>query len=309
MGGLTGVALANASLDVAFHDKNIKISHKQLINNINISNIRYYSTNSKNILNINHYIYAFFVGLFDGDGSIQVNHWKALHLQFRLVIKLKNLPNNLIILLKLSNFLGGNIKILTGFVLWVINDSLKIIHFIKIFDKYPLITNHKRFQLAFLKSIYEIYKKDKKLAINLYINDRNSKYNMNLYIIYYNINYTSQNYYTLINYPLFNYKDNLNLFEYKYINNWFAGFTEAEGCFVNRKNGNYSFIIAQNDKLLINFIKNYFNINNKIIINKKTYILETYKKDNLLLFISFFNKYLLQGNKLFQYNNWKKIIN
>ena len=39
-------------------------------------------------------IEPYFIGLLEGDGSIQVNQWKKRTLQFRVVIKLKNTPAN-----------------------------------------------------------------------------------------------------------------------------------------------------------------------------------------------------------------------
>ena len=57
------------------------------------------------------YLKKFWVGLMDGDGSIQVNHWRKKNLQFRLVIKLKNCVSNIIMLKNIQKAVGGYITI------------------------------------------------------------------------------------------------------------------------------------------------------------------------------------------------------
>ena len=59
----------------------------------------------------NDHIEKFWVGLMDGDGSIQVNHWRNKNLQYRLVIKLSNLESNVKMLKLISNQLTGHVRI------------------------------------------------------------------------------------------------------------------------------------------------------------------------------------------------------
>ena len=59
----------------------------------------------------NEYIKKFWVGLMDGDGSIQVNHWREKSLQYRLVIKLKYDTLNYDMLNLISKTIGGYVRI------------------------------------------------------------------------------------------------------------------------------------------------------------------------------------------------------
>ena len=294
-GGVTGVMLANASVDIAFHDTILIIiiyfiTYKYYNNYIN--NIKYYNNiKNINIKNINkEYIHKYWVGLMDGDGSIQVNHWKYQSLQYRLIIKLNNNLANYNMLITISYYIGGNVKIVSNdkFIIWVVNDKKEILIIIKIFDKYPLLTSHKICQLQFLHNCL-----NNNNNINNYFIHRNNKYNNQINII--------------------NKFNNIKLNDNKNIHNywkeWLSGFIEAEGCFSIRKNNFHSFSISQNyDNYLLNWIKEYFYINNKIhIINNKLYIIEVYKKDIIKNnIINHCNNNPLLGNKLIQFNEFIK---
>jgi hypothetical protein len=60
------------------------------------------------------YIKMFWVGLMDGDGSIQVNHWRNKSLQFRVIIKLSNIKSNYNMLIDIAKVIGGSVRITRG---------------------------------------------------------------------------------------------------------------------------------------------------------------------------------------------------
>lgn len=232
----------------------------------------------------------------DGDGSIQVNHWRSKNLQYRLIIKLKYNKNNYNMLLLIKNVIGGNVNILKdkSFVIWVVNNKKDIIRIINIFKEYPLLTSSKQAQLNFLKLNL------KNNNIDWYLKNRNLKYS-NL-----------SNYQNIIKNLLNKYKTNDN---YTYFDPWLSGFIEVEGCFSLRlNNNNHSFSISQNNDLyLLEFIKDYFNATNNIReikkLNKSFYLLEIYKKSILNNIINHCNINPLLGFKYESYYYFYKNFN
>jgi LAGLIDADG endonuclease/Cytochrome C and Quinol oxidase polypeptide I len=269
IGGLTGVVLANASLDIAFHDTNFYLNSVEALFISSIEN--------KINKNENEYIKMFWVGLMDGDGSIQVNHWNKKSLQYRLVIKLSNINSNYNMLIKIAKVIGGSVRI-TGKdkdVIWVVNKKETIQDIIKIFDTYAPLTSKKICQLEFLKQC--LFKN----SVDWYLTNRNLKYSNQITIINSNLLGSDFN-----NLP-------------PYFNGWISGFIEAEGCFSIRKNNNHSFSIGQNDDYyLINGIKNFFNTTNTVRNSYSNfYLLEIYKKETLKHIFTHFNNYPLLGEK------------
>lgn len=227
------------------------------------------------------FIKIFWVGLMDGDGSIQVNHWHKKSLEYRLIIKLSYLISNYNMLIQISKVIGGRVRIVekNKSVIWVVDKKETIIKIINIFDIYPPLTSRKLCQLRFLK---ECMLRD---SVDWYFRNRNNKYNSQQSII------------------------NIGLGEElpHYFKEWLSGFVEAEGCFCTRKVHHPSFSIGQkNDVYLINAIKKYFGGTNSVrILPRDFYFWEVYKKEVLIKIINHFHNYPLLGNKTKSFEKWK----
>ncbi len=324
IGGLTGVMLSNASIDVAFHDR-IFIYYVSfflytlynIYNNYTNNNTAHkgrhcanasYNNDINNLVSFidkNEYIKMFWVGLMDGDGSIQVNHWRKKNLQYRLIIKLSNLESNYNMLILIAKVIGGTVRISKkkDNVIWVVDSKESIKDIIKIFDKYPLLTSRKICQINFMKKCMKLnympaeggYPRE--AGLDWYLLNRNYKYNDQLNIINtFNLKLKNKSF---INALPEGHGIHHIVKHSEYFKCWLSGFIEAEGCFSIRLNKSNSFSIGQNDDFyLIEEIKQFFNATNSVRNSYKNfYCLEIYKKIILNNIITHCSNYPLLGEK------------
>ena len=86
-------------------------------------------------MNKTTYSFPFFLGLLEGDGSIQVNHWRKRILQFRILIKLKYTEDNYRMLTEIGDELNiVNVHIRNDYVLLIEDEKRKLKLLIKRID-------------------------------------------------------------------------------------------------------------------------------------------------------------------------------
>ena len=110
-----------------------------------------------------------------------------------------------------------------------------------------------------------------------------------------------------------NFSDIINL---SYFNNWFVGFTIAEGSFHIKSNGRAHYSIVQSGlenaqiiKAIHYFIKGPESLDYKVSIeNDKVYRISFSSKKDLLFIINFFENNELLGLKKLQFDNWKSYV-
>ena len=95
IGGVTGVILANASIDLALHDTYL----------LTIFMIAHPYNKEQ--------LFQFFIGLLEGEGTITVDILRKTKLRVRIVIALKNDFNNLNMLNLFKSHIGGGYIIIS----------------------------------------------------------------------------------------------------------------------------------------------------------------------------------------------------
>jgi hypothetical protein len=263
MGGVTGVVLANASLDIAFHDKMLSGSIFPLTSD---------------------YIRKFWVGLMDGDGSLQVNHTHSKYVNYRVTLKLKDTPANREMLDIFPPHIGGKTRPDTvSSYRWVCDHPQKCGEILKVYGSYPPLHSRMIHKLAFFRA--SLAQKD----IHWYLAHRSQ---MNGFAG-----------------PL----KPQSLLHCGYYPEWVSGFIEAEGSFHVRSNGNHSFSIGQKKEAhLLASIRDYFQIRSSVRLHTSQvqdfYSLEVYEKATLGRMVKHFETYPLLGEKALSLRQFKNLL-
>lgn len=216
---------------------------------------------------------AYWVGLLDGEGSIEVNHWRKKVLQYRIKIKLINSQENENMLKLLSKHVGGRVLSDLKYVRWVEDDKKRIKELLNILEEFPPLTKRINSQIKFMKECF------KHNNLDLYFLNRNFKYS----------NYLP---YDFSSFP-------------SYYPSWLSGYIEAEGSFSKKKVKSLT-IGEKGDKEVLESIKKYFKIENKIYSkNNNLFLFKVYKSSILLNILEHIDQFPLLGAKNNSFQTFK----
>lgn len=251
---------------------------------------------------------AFFLGLLEADGNIQVSHANKKQLTFGITIKLKNTPENYDMLRRIKEEFGMFTLIITNNNRVVLSETKKenLLKLVSMIDKYGLILFYARTRYAFFKYCllqrisYSEFMLLKAKSIAFLPEELKVSRNANEIALARN----SRQYLRIPGNDLMHYSVEVIL-QKPHFQNWLCGFIEGEGCFCIRKNGNHSFTIAQKDDVyIINAIKAFFKIPNNVQLKpRNVFLIETYNyvsKRRILDFLNAPEQIGLLGEKKLQ---------
>nr|YP_008816008.1 putative LAGLIDADG homing endonuclease [Closterium baillyanum]AGZ90274.1 putative LAGLIDADG homing endonuclease [Closterium baillyanum] len=184
------------------------------------------------------YIVQFWIGLMDGDGSIQVNHWCRSLLQYRIVLKLSNKVENVNMLQTLQKKIGGRVSFQKNKVIWVENYKKNVTTKLRLFQRFaPPLTTRLQCQIDFALLCLE------KNDVNWYLENRHLKYSNCLVptdpvsLERGTVRQTARSSNQRIDWP-------------KGYAPWLSGFIGTQSTLAVRQNGNHSFSIRTTKRCL-----------------------------------------------------------